>query len=52
MMTLPRDDRDLAGLVYSLTERPRDAGLDWYKRPAVLGVIVLAATAMLNLVFF
>jgi SSS family solute:Na+ symporter len=52
LITKPRDYRDLAGLVYSLTERPRDAGLVWYKRPAVLGVIVLAATAMLNLVFF
>ena len=38
------DDRELVGLVYSLTERPRDGGLAWYKRPAVLGVIVLAAT--------
>jgi len=52
LVTAPRDDRDLVGLVYSLTERPRDAGLVWYKRPGVLGVIVLAATAMLNLVFF
>jgi SSS family solute:Na+ symporter len=52
LVTAARDDRDLVGLVYSLTERPRDAGLVWYKRPAVLGVIVLAATAMLNLVFF
>jgi SSS family solute:Na+ symporter len=52
LITVPRHDRDLAGLVYSLTERPRDAGLVWYKRPGVLGVIVLAATAMLNLVFF
>src|SRR6478609_5896224 len=31
LLTRPRDDHDLAGLVYSLTERPRDAGLDWYK---------------------
>jgi SSS family solute:Na+ symporter len=52
LITVPRHDRDLVGLVYSLTERPRDAGLVWYKRPAILGVIVLAATAMLNLVFF
>jgi SSS family solute:Na+ symporter len=52
LVTKPRPDGELAGLVYSLTERPRDAGLVWYKRPAVLGVIVLAATAMLNLVFF
>jgi SSS family solute:Na+ symporter len=52
LLTKPRPDGELTGLVYSLTEKPRDAGLDWYRRPAVLGVIVLAATAMLNLVFF
>jgi solute:Na+ symporter, SSS family len=52
MLTRPRADAELAGLVYSLTGRPRDAGLAWYQRPAILGVIVLAATGLLNLVFF
>ncbi len=52
LMTKPRPDAELAGLVYSLTDRPRDAGLAWYQRPAILGVIVLAATGLLNLVFF
>jgi SSS family solute:Na+ symporter len=51
LMTRPRDDRELVGLVYSLTEKPRDSALAWYQRPAVLGVIVLAATALLNVVF-
>jgi solute:Na+ symporter, SSS family len=51
-LTAPRPDRELAGLVYSLTEKPRDGQLAWYRRPAVVGVIVLAATAMLNVVFF
>src|SRR6476660_4094110 len=44
LMTRPRDERELAGLVYSLTERPRDAQLPWHRRPAVLGVVVLVAT--------
>jgi SSS family solute:Na+ symporter len=52
LMTRPRDERELVGLVYSLTERPRDAALPWHRRPVVLGAIVLAATAALNLVFF
>jgi SSS family solute:Na+ symporter len=52
LFTKPRADGELAGLVYSLTDKPRDAGLEWYKRPAVLGAIVLGATALLNLVFF
>ena len=52
LVTRPRPDGELTGLVYSLTERPGDAGLVWYQRPAVLGVIVLVATGLLNLVFF
>ena len=52
LATRPRDERELAGLVYSLTERPRDAQLPWHRRPAVLGVVVLAATLLLNVVFF
>jgi solute:Na+ symporter, SSS family len=52
LLTRPRDERELAGLVYSLTERPRDEQLRWHRRPVVLGVVVLAATMMLNLVFF
>jgi SSS family solute:Na+ symporter len=52
LVTRPRADRELVGLVYSLTDKPRDATLVWYQRPAVLGVIVLVATALLNVVFF
>jgi solute:Na+ symporter, SSS family len=52
LATRPRQDGELVGLVYSLTERPRDERLPWYKRPAILGIIVLAATALLNVVFF
>ena len=51
LATRPRPDEEMRGLVYSLTERPQVAGLPWYKRPAVLAVIVLAATVALNLVF-
>ena len=52
LLTRPRDERELVGLVYSLTERPRDAQLPWHRRPVVLGAVVLAATALLNVVFF
>jgi SSS family solute:Na+ symporter len=52
LMTRPRPDGELVGLVYSLTEKPRDAELVWYRRPAVLGAIVLAAILALNVVFF
>jgi SSS family solute:Na+ symporter len=51
LVTTPRDDRELVGLVYSLTEKPKDDGAAWYGKPAVLGVVVLAAVVVLNFVF-
>ena len=45
VMTRPRPDDELRGLVYSLTERPRNERLAWYLRPAVLGSIVLASVS-------
>jgi SSS family solute:Na+ symporter len=52
LFTRPRQDPDLVGLVYSLTERPKDEGGAWYTRPAVVGVIVLAMTVALNFIFW
>jgi SSS family solute:Na+ symporter len=52
LVTKPRAEDELRGLVYSLTERPRDERLPWYERPVILGVIVLAAVVALNVVFF
>jgi SSS family solute:Na+ symporter len=52
LVTAPRADRELVGLVYSLTEKPKDGQLAWYRRPAVVGAMLVAATAMLNVVFF
>jgi solute:Na+ symporter, SSS family len=52
LLTRPRPDGELVGLVYSLTERPREENLRWYMRPAVLGGIVLGATLLLNIVFY
>ena len=52
LLTRPRDEKELVGLVYSLTERPKEGHLPWYQRPAVLGVIVLAMTLVLNIIFW
>ena len=38
LVTTPRDRRELVGLVYSLTEKPREPQMAWYLRPAALGV--------------
>ena len=44
LVTRPRAERELVGLVYSLTERVKqEEGVPWYERPAVLGCLVLAA---------
>jgi SSS family solute:Na+ symporter len=52
LLDRPRPDSELVGLVYSLTERPAEGNLPWYKRPLVLGAIVLGMTLVLNVVFF
>ena len=51
LVTRPRLDAELHGLVYALTPRPSDGELVWWKRPWALAVAVLAATLALNLVF-
>jgi SSS family solute:Na+ symporter len=52
LVTRPRAAGDLQGLVYSLTPKPKEHGVPWYKQPATLAIVVLAATVALNLVFF
>lgn len=51
LVTRPREDSELVGLVYSLTERPKDTAA-WYARPGVLGIIVLLLVAGLNVIFW
>jgi len=52
LLTRPRPDEELKGLVYSLTVQPSDDELAWYRRPATLGIAVLVLTAVLNVVFW
>jgi SSS family solute:Na+ symporter len=52
LVTRPRPDEELRGLVYSLTERPSDAGAPWYRRPGPLAAVVLGMTLALNIIFF
>ena len=52
IVTRPRAEDELRGLVYALTPRPRDVARNWWERPAVLAVIVLACTLALNIAFF
>jgi SSS family solute:Na+ symporter len=52
VMTKARDQEELKGLVYSLTPRPSQEQMPWYKRPAVLAVAVLVGAAILNFIFW
>jgi SSS family solute:Na+ symporter len=47
-----KSDGELRGLVYSLTPRIKEEGVVWYKQPAVLGIIVLIAAIILNIIFW
>ncbi len=51
LMTTPRPEPELVGLVYSLTPKPIETHLSWYQKPATLGLAVLAMLIVLNLVF-
>jgi SSS family solute:Na+ symporter len=52
ILTKPREAEELRGLVYSLTERPSEEHLVWYKRPVTLAVVVLFLTLLLNIIFW
>jgi SSS family solute:Na+ symporter len=52
LVTRPnKTDAELRGLVYSLTPRPPEKEDRWYRKPVVVGTLVLAVTLLLNLVF-
>jgi solute:Na+ symporter, SSS family len=52
MVTRPRPESELTGLVYSLTPKPADDGARGLQRPATFAAIVLVMTLGLNLLFF
>jgi SSS family solute:Na+ symporter len=51
LVTTPRPEPELVGLVYSLTPKPVETHLSWYQKPATLAIAVLAILIVLNLVF-
>jgi solute:Na+ symporter, SSS family len=52
LCTRPRAEAELTGLVYSLTERPKDEQGPWYQRPFALGMVVIVLSTILNLIFW
>ncbi len=52
LTTRNKTDKELVGLVYSLTPRLKEDYLPWYKRPLVLAVFVLVVSTILNVIFW
>ena len=52
LMTTPRPDSELVGLVRSLTTIPEDEQLPWYRRPIALAGAVLVILIALNVIFY
>jgi SSS family solute:Na+ symporter len=46
-----KTDEELKGLVYSLTPKIKVEEKEWYLRPAVVGIILLACCIVLNIIF-
>ena len=51
LVTKARDEKELVGLVYSLTEKPKEGHLVWWQKPSTLAIVVLVMLVLLNLVF-
>jgi len=52
LVTKPRSDGELRGLVYGLTPHSSSGQVSWHHRPAVLAGIVLTLTVALNILFW
>jgi SSS family solute:Na+ symporter len=52
LMTTPRAEGDLRGLVYGLTSISSGRDVSWHHRPAVLAGVVLTLTLALNILFW
>jgi SSS family solute:Na+ symporter len=52
LMTKPKKEEELRGLVYSLTDKPKYTEGKWYQRVVPLAILLLVITILLNLIFF
>lgn len=51
LMTHPRPERELVGLVYGLTKKPNNENAVWYKRPGLVAIGIGALALILNIWF-
>jgi SSS family solute:Na+ symporter len=50
--TKPKPESELKGLCWGTSAAPEKLALPWYKRPEILAVFVIAATIILNIMFW
>ncbi len=51
LVTRPREEKELVGLVYSLTPKPVEHTMTWWSRPSTLAVGLIVLLVALNLIF-
>jgi len=47
-----KSDEELKGLVYSLTPKPKAEKEPWYMQPVTVGILVMIAVVILNIIFW
>ncbi len=52
LFTKPKEEKELVGLVYSLTDKPKETETVFYKRPVPLAIVMIILGIILNLIFF
>ena len=52
LVTKPKPDQELVGLVYSLTEKATEAHVSWLHRPFFWGMVALAVLVILQIIFW
>jgi SSS family solute:Na+ symporter len=52
LLTTPKPDTELAGLVYGVTVIPHEEAVPWYQRPVFWAVVVAGVFVVLNVIFW
>jgi solute:Na+ symporter, SSS family len=51
LMTKPHPEKELVGLVYSLTPKPVERHMAWYEKPSTLAFVLIIMVVALNIIF-
>jgi SSS family solute:Na+ symporter len=51
LMTKPKPEKELVGLVYSLTPKPVEHHMAWYEKPSTLAFVLIILLVVMNVIF-